>query len=102
MADFKDFINNFNAGAANTQNTQSCNAADNKTPEQKAKEVIEKYSSFSESELAMELAKQIKKQKENNQYNKNQVLSQIDAFRGFLSPEQYERIKEILDNAENQ
>lgn len=103
VADFRDFIKNFNENneqAASAQNNNVFDSAVQKSAEEKAKDVIEKYSSFSEDELAMELAKQIKLKKQNNQYNKNNILSQIDALSSFLTPEQQARIKEILDNAE--
>ena len=97
VADFKDYIKSFGASA---QAGVGASEAAQKTPEEKAKEVIDKYSNFSEEQLLMELSKQIKLQKQNNQYNKNRVLNEIDALSAFLTPEQQARIKEILNNAE--
>jgi len=89
MSSFKDFANNLN------------NSNINEGDLNKVESVINKYSNFSESELAIELAKTIKEQKDNNMYNRENVLSQIDMLSGFLTPEQKEKIKELLNNAEN-
>ncbi len=89
MSSFKDFANNLNNSNINERDLN------------KVESVINKYSNFSESELAIELAKTIKEQKDNNMYNRENVLSQIDMLSGFLTPEQKEKIKELLNNAEN-
>lgn len=89
MANFKDFAKNYNKEQVDENNIN------------KAKEVIDKYSSFSESELAMELAKTIKQQKDNNLYNRDSVLKQIESLSMYLSGEQQQKLKELLIDAEN-
>lgn len=88
MDDFKTFANNYKGESVN------------KSDMEKAQEVINKYSNYSESELAMELAKTIKEQKNNNLYNKDKVIKQINMLSSFLTSEQQQHLKDILDNAE--
>ncbi len=90
MDDFKTFANNYKGENVN------------KNDFEKAQEVINKYSKYSESELAMELAKTIKEQKNNNLYNKDKVIEQINMLSSFLTSEQQQRLKDILDNAEKE
>lgn len=70
---------------------------------QKAKDVINKYSSFSESELMKEIRQKICIQKELGLFNKEKLVQDIGAFSSFLSFDQIEKIKEIIDkiDAEN-
>lgn len=91
--DFKDFAKNYNT------NSESQNI--NKSDMEKAQDVINKYSNYSESELASELAKTIKQQKNNNLYNREKVMEQINMLSSYLTLEQQQKIKDMLLDAEN-
>lgn len=73
----------------------------NESDLKKAKSVIDKYSKMDEEQLSQKLQEAILQGKKNNTFDKQKILSQINALSGILTKEQQEKIVDLLNRFDN-
>jgi hypothetical protein len=98
------FFNHPHVKEKQTPNLTSENTTEkpNLTNEEKAKNTIDKYSSFNDDQILNEIANGIKAAKQAGTYDKNAILSQINAVSFLLGEEKVNRIKQLLDSLDGE
>ncbi len=67
------------------------------TPEQTAEQILNKYSSYSKSELEGEIKDRVASLKQSGQFDKQKLLNSYSMIEGFLSPEQRSQMLSMIE-----